>query len=549
MSDAEQWGRPEPEQTLEGLLALVGERFVELCAAPLGVGAAVGRVVVLDPLEQREAPGDLLVAVGVDPNSEEAVAVVRRSGNAGAAGVVLRPAGTAIRTEALREAAAEAGTAVLFRGWWTDWPTVIGMLHAGLSVAKEPAVAGVPLGDLDELARAVALQVRGSVTIEDLDSNVLAHSPTGRGTDEVRVRTILGGRPPQGRRHDMEKAGFFRQLWKSTDVLYRETDGETPERLIVLVRAGDVPLGSIWVAADGEPLDVPAATRALRAAARVAAAHLLHDRARRDGRDQQLVEAARALLDGRSSAALLAERTGLPLAEPCAVLSVRAGTGDRGTAGGGAAVRTRLSQLVYRYCTVRDHAPVVVPSERGVLVLLGGLDADPDKAQARVVRLSRSLAQPLAEEVKLPVRIGIGEVRERLDLAADSRRTAELALSGLLFGHAPLDCARVGDVADAVALAHYLDALRGERPPVTTPVDRLVEKGDTALLDTLRAYLDHAREKARAADALGVPRTTFAHRLDQTVVKASGIDLDDPDARLLAQLQLRLLRRSTEDGA
>ncbi|MEV8096415.1 helix-turn-helix domain-containing protein [Kitasatospora sp. NPDC085879] len=543
MSEAEQWGRPEAEQTLEGLLALVGE-FVELCAAPRGVGAVVSRVVVLDPLESREAPGDLLVAIGVDPHAEEAVAVVRRAGSAAAAGVVLRPAGTADRTEVLREAAAEAGTAVLFRGWWTDWPTVIGMLHAGLSVTKEPAVAGVPLGDLAELARAIAFQVGGSVTIEDLDSNVLAHSPTGRGTDLVRIRTILGGRPPQGRRRDMEKAGFFRQLWKSTDVLYRTADGETPERLIVLVRAGDVPLGSIWVAADGEPLDVPAATRAMRAAARVAATHLLHDRARRDGRDQQLVEAARSLLDGRSSAELLADRTGLPLAEPCAVLSVCAGTGRAD-----AAVRTRLSQLSYRYCTVGDHLPVVVRSDRGVLVLLGGLDQDPAKAQAHVTRLGTSLVQPLSEELKLRVRIGIGEVRERLDQAADSRRTADLALGGLLFGTAPRDCARVEDVADAVALAHYLDALHGEKPPVTTPVDRLVEKGDAALMDTLRAYLDHSREKARAADALGVARSTFAHRLDQTVVKVSGIDLDDADARLLAQLQLRLLRRRAEGEA
>ncbi|GJF28589.1 transcriptional regulator [Kitasatospora sp. NE20-6] len=543
MSDAEQWGRPEPGQTLKGLLALVGERFVELCAAPPGEGGTVRRVVLLDPLEPQESPGDLLVAVGVDPDSEEAVALVRRAGSAGAAGVVLPPTGAEARNKALREAAAEAGTAVLFRGWWTDWPTAIGMLHAGLSVAKEPGLTGVPLGNLGELAKAIALRVGGSVTIEDLDSNVLAYSPTGQGADPVRVWTILGGKPPEGRLADMEKAGFFRQLWKSTGVLYRKAQGATPERLIVLVRAGEVPLGSIWVAADGEPLSVATATEALQAAAHTAAAHLLNDRARRAGQDQQLLEEARALLDGRGSAELLSWRTGLPSAERCAVLSVRTAPGRAGDA-----VRNRLAPLVFRHCAHPGHLLAVVPSDRGALVLLGGLAKDAAQAEEHVARLARSLARDLSKQLELRVRIGIGEVQESLDRAPDSRRTADLALGGLLFGRAGHDCARVGEVAGAVALLHYVEALRDERPPVTTPVDRLVERNETALVDTLRAYLDHAREKSKAADALGVARTTFAHRLDQTVVKVSGIDLDDPDARLLAQLQLRLLGLQAGDG-
>ncbi|WP_329494794.1 helix-turn-helix domain-containing protein [Kitasatospora herbaricolor] len=540
MSGTESWGRPK--QTLTGLLALVGERFVELGGTPQETGGTVSRVVLLDPLEPQELPGDLLVAVGVDPHSEEAVALVRRAGAAGAAGVVFGPAGTGPRNEALREAAAEAGTAVLFRGWWTDWPTAIGMLHAGLSVAREPGIAGVRLGDLEGLAKAIAVQVGGSVTIEDLDSNVLAYSPTGQGADPVRQATILALKPPEGRLVDMERAGFFRQLWKSTDVLYRKAQGEAPERLIVLVRAGDLPLGSIWVAADGKPLVVADATDALRSAARVAVAHLLHDRARRDGQDQQLLEAARALLEGRGSAELLAERTGVPRTERCAVLAVHAASGRTGEQ-----VRDRLAKSVFRYCVERGQLPVVVPTGHGVLMLLGGLSKDAAAAEAHVSQLGRALARDLSGPLGLRVRIGVGEVRERLDQAPESRRTADLALGGLLFGSSALDCARVAEVADSVALLHFVEALRDQDPPVETPVDRLVANGETSLVETLRAYLDHSREKARAADALGVARSTFAHRLDQTVVRVSGIDLDDPDARLLAHLQLRLLSRRALD--
>ncbi|PYC69774.1 hypothetical protein C7C46_27805 [Streptomyces tateyamensis] len=566
----------QSQQTLEGLLALVGERFVELGCAPRGVARPVRRLVVLDALEPPESADDLLVAIGVDPHSEAAVALVRRAGEAGAAGVVFRPVGTGASSEALREAAVAAGAAVLFRGWWTDWATAIGMLQAGLSVAREPGIAGVPLGDLPELAKAIALQVGGSVTIEDMDSNLLAYSPTGQDVDWIRIWTILGKRPPAGRMDDMTTAGFFRQLKKSTDVLYRAAQGDTPERLIVLVRAGDIPLGSIWVAAQGRPLDSPANREALRGVARVAAAHLLHDQARREGQGQLLQEAVRALLDGRESAELLATRTGLPVAERCAVLAV--GVGEGAAAGAGSVTgeaRGGLVRTVFRFCTERGQVSVVVPTKRGVLVLLGSLPQDRARAEDQVRLLARALAEELPAQLRereqlrgrgrLVVRVGIGEVQEGLDRAPESRRTAELALSGLLFGRTRADrsrddrtrddrtgddrggtyFARVEDVADAVALLHFADALRAARLPVQTPVGRLLahapRKGEASLLDTLGAFLETG-EKAKAADALGVARTTYAHRLDQTVVRVSGIDLDDPDARLLAQLQLLLLR-------
>ncbi|MER7579592.1 helix-turn-helix domain-containing protein [Kitasatospora sp. NPDC097691] len=544
---AERAEQPGSRPTLLSLLTLAGD-FVVPGLAPGGADRPVSRLIVLDELEPPAAQGDLLVAVGVDPHTEEAVALVRRAGAAGAAGVLFRPVETGSGHEALGAAAAEAGTAVLFRSRWTDWPTVIGILHAGLSVPPEPRIAGVPLGDLPQLAKAIALQVGGSVTIEDMAYNVLAYSPIGQDVDWVRIWTILGQKPPANRRDDLRNAGFDRDLLRSDRVLHRKAQGEAPERLIVLVRAGDIPLGSIWVAAEGErPLDTPANREALRAAARAAVAHLLHDRARREGQDRLLLEAVRVLLDGQGSAELPAARTGLPMAERCAVLSVGAGPG------GPQDVRARggLVEAAFRHCSGRGEVSVVVPSTRGVLVLLGGLAKDPVRARERVGLLAESLAAELSRQLGLRVRVGIGEVQDRLDGAPESWRTAELALGGLLFGRNVPDVARVGEVADAVALLHFVEALRAARHlPVETPVTRLLastRKGEVPLVDTLGAFLDQPGEKARAAEALGVARSTYAHRLDQTVVRESGIDLDDPDARLLAQLQLLLLRRSVAD--
>ncbi|MFD0392984.1 hypothetical protein ACFQ3Z_11585 [Streptomyces nogalater] len=79
-------------------------------------------------------PGELVLAVGVAAGSAQAVDVVRRAGAAGACGVVFgpeRPEGT---LGALRSAAHEAGTAVLFRTWYR-WEELVAVLRAGLAAA------------------------------------------------------------------------------------------------------------------------------------------------------------------------------------------------------------------------------------------------------------------------------------------------------------------------------------------------------------------------------------------------------------------------------
>ncbi|MFF5859273.1 helix-turn-helix domain-containing protein [Streptomyces sp. NPDC012751] len=314
--------------TLERLLSVVGSGALELDTAPGGLAVVVGGVTVLDVLAPEVRPRELVLAVGVAAGSAQAVDVVRRAGAARAAGVVFgpdRPEGTG---GALRDAAHEAGTAVLFRTWYR-WEELVAVLRAGLAAAgvvPPPSARGLVLGDLDGLADAVAALVGGSVTIEDTASRVLAYSSTEENVDEMRRLTILGRRVPPWRVAAMRDAGFFRALWTTDDVLHRRAQGESPERLVCAVRAGGEVLGSVWVAAvAGRPLS-PNAAEALRAASRAAAAHLLHHRTR--GADSRLVEdAARALLEGRGSAEVLAERAALPTREPCAVLAVGVATG------------------------------------------------------------------------------------------------------------------------------------------------------------------------------------------------------------------------------
>lgn len=541
------WGAAgEPGVTLEQLLAVVGSGALELDAAPGGLAAAVTGVAVLDVLDPGVRPRELLLAVGVDAGSAHAVDVLRRAGEAGAAGVVFGPDRPAAAAAALRAAARECGTAVLFRTAWCSWAQLVGVVRAGLAAAGAPPLPvarDLAPGDLDGLADAVAALAGGAVTIEDTESRVLAYSSTEENVDDIRRLTILGRRVPPGRVAAMREAGFFGALWGTDDVLYRRAQGEDPERLVCAVRAGGEVLGSLWVAAiAGRPLS-PDASGVLRAAARTAAAHLLHHRTRRAG-SRLAEDAARALLEGRGSPEVLAERAELPVDEPCAVLAVGAGSGVPD------ADPARLQALLTLHCAACGHRAVAVPAGGRLLVLVGALDPDPHRAGAQVTRLGESLAGRLPAAAGAPPRVGLGDVVPGLAGAAESRRSAELALRALTRAGGERTVGRTADVADTVGMMQVVDALRDVSLAPGTSVARLAaadERGGGRLVETLRAWLDHFGDVPAASRALAVHRNTLHYRL-RRITEVSGLDLDDPDARLLAHLELRLRDGGTGTG-
>jgi hypothetical protein len=532
--------------TLESLLSVMGAGALEPYMAPRGLGVVVEGVTVLDPLEAGSPRGQVVLAVGVDPHSAAAVDVVREAAGSGAAAVVFGPGRSGRPPEALRAAVEDAGTAVLFRTAWCGWTELVGALRAGLvlsGVPADPAVAAVLPGDLNGLADAVAVLVGGAVTIEDVESRVLAYSSTKEDVDELRRLTILGRRVPEWRVAAMREAGFFQALWGSGDVIHRPAHGENPERLVVAVRAGGEILGSIWVAAAGGDLP-PHASDTLRSAARAAAAHLLHHRSHRT--HARLVEdTARALLDGRGSAEVLTERTGIPAHGHCAVLAVRPGASCKGEETG------RLCALLSVCCGANGLTSVVVPVDQGALVLVGALHQDVRRAVEQVARLGRSLVRQVADVFGPETRIGLGTVVDTLAALPGSRRSADLALRALLSAGEHRTVASADEVAESIALNQMLDTLTGPAPAPETPVARLVAfdagNGGGTLVRTLRVYLDHFGHVPDTARALGVHANSLRHRISR-ITEVSGLDLRSPDARLLAQLQLRLLERGGREA-
>jgi DNA-binding PucR family transcriptional regulator len=86
-----------------------------------------------------------------------------------------------------------------------------------------------------------------------------------------------------------------------------------------------------------------------------------------------------------------------------------------------------------------------------------------------------------------------------------------------------------------VALAH--PALL-EGPGLRLAEHDRVHGGD--LLITLRAYFDAVGDVRAAGDALGLHANTVRYRI-RRAQEVAGLDLEDPDQRLLAELQVRLL--------
>ncbi|MFE0877593.1 PucR family transcriptional regulator [Streptomyces smyrnaeus] len=559
----------EPQQaspTLASLLATGAGEALEVVRAPRGTGVPVRGVGVFDSGETLAAQGQVLIAAGVDDSSDVAPLVLRSAARAGAVAVVVRR-GASGPSRRLLEVAEETATALLTRAPWIEWTELIGMLRAGLAYGGGPlrteSPTDVPLGDLSALARAFSELVGGAITIEDPDSRVLAFSPTEHGADPLRRQTILGQQVPRWRLAELAASGFLRTLWSTDDVVHRPAEERFSERLAIAVRAGDEVLGSLWAAADGSPLR-PEARQALREAARTAAPHLLHHRLRTQNGSTRRRRAVRALLDGTGETRAAAATLGFTPGTPCVVLSVAAeGTGP-GQDGDGTA-RDRALRMAALQVTAHQPAGYTLRADNRLDVLLPLPEDEPPAASGRARRLALQLATAVREAGARPL-VAIGTPESGPAQAPASRACAHLVLQVLReqsarAGYGGSRAAPEGglgdggpgplEVADETDVRAALDALRAVRavaeltPQVDGPVRELLaydQQHRTDLAQTLSAYLSSFGDVASTARQLGIHPNTLRYRL-RRLRSHFGLELDDPDVRLLAELGLRAAGR------
>ncbi|MET8677880.1 helix-turn-helix domain-containing protein [Streptomyces sp. NPDC004647] len=532
-----------PDERTAGTLSLLlegsGSATVRALATPAGLDVPVRGTVIHDPGEPLSpSPAALLLLVGAEVADPRSCAVLRRAAEQGFAAVVVKSRGQ--DPARLVEEARACGIAVLEAGDAVPWRFVDAALSCSLAAyGVGDAAASAPAGgeELFALADTLAAVVGGSVAIEDLDQHVVAYSHIpGQRIDALRERGILQRRVP-----DMpEQRQQYREVLAAPAVVRFPTVGEELARAAVAVRAGALPLGTLWAIEPEGGLSAEAEA-ALRDGARAAAPHLLRALNAPEAERRMRRDTLRAVLEGY----------GPPADEAAARLGLRPGTefalaafAPRSGEAAGAALITHIESALVRYCSSQRAEATVAATARAVYVLL------PSTAPGAGRRFADGALAAVRPAVGEHVRAAVTRPYSDLLRAAALRREADSVLRATARETAsaarrqgePEPAATAEDVRHRILLDRLGDELEREpwlRLPGIAQLLAYDREQGADYAATVTSWLDSVGDVAGAAARLKVHPNTLRYRL-RRIRELFDVDLDDPDVRLAAWLELTL---------
>jgi sugar diacid utilization regulator len=330
---------------------------------------------------------------------------------------------------------------------------------------------------------------------------------------------------------------LYKQLWASDSPIHvNEVAGfEIHPRIAAPIRVGGETIGSIWAI---EPSGLDEETEeAFSEAARVAALHMIHARASRDIERRIKGDLLRAFLEGEGDITSAAAQLGIEPRSPTVVIALKLASNDPIEE---ELYRERLIDLVAMYSDAFRLRVSWVAIGNTAYGLMPAGSSDRDRVMQIVKRIHDHAHSTLNVAVVAAVSSTVTDVRE----VASARREAERILRVLSSEKVKKDVASIEDVQTHVTLLILQDAVARNPDLVRGPVEAIAqhdrEKG-SVYLDTLREYLAAFGDVPLAAEQLGVHPNTFRYRL-RRLVEMFGVDLEDPDTRLLLHLQLRLMK-------
>lgn len=140
------------------------------------------------------------------------------------------------------------------------------------------------------------------------------------------------------------------------------------------------------------------------------------------------------------------------------------------------------------------------------------------------------------------MRAGLGSVVTDLDAIAVCRREADEVLDATA-QQADASVASIDSVRPQVVLRRLVALARNDAFLLSGRVAAMAEQDaakGTAWVATLQAYFDAFGDMAAAAAQVNVHPNTFRYRL-RRITEVFGLDLNDADERLVAELQLRMI--------
>ncbi|MCK2215355.1 helix-turn-helix domain-containing protein [Actinomadura sp. ATCC 31491] len=538
-----------PRASLGRVLDDLGTTLLELVAGDVDQREEISGLVIHDPLDEPVlAPRSLVLGVGVDPSGGTLSRLLGTLGDHDAVGLVVR-APVALTPE-VREAAARSGVALIGLRRGATWAQLTALIRSMLAEGdigehEHESLGGLPSGDLFAVANAVAALLDAPITIEDRNSRVLAFSGRQDEADASRVETVIGRQVPERYATRLTELGVFRDLYRyQRPVVVTPQDlghdGMTVQRVAIAVRAGDEILGSIWAAMDGE-VDSER-TDALLDASKLVALHLLRIRAGADVRRRLRADLMATVLEGGAGARDALARLGLS-GRTLVIVSAALLTGDDHA---WTADHARAAELERLADALSVHLSAAVPS--AAVAAVGGTvhgllpvivpTGDPEQ---RAVRLASDFVDRVGGS--LPAIVAVAPAGADISGIVHGKAQADRVLRVMREGHTGLRVARLDDVQTLALVLELRDlaAARGERP--VGAIARLMEydeRNNAGLVQSLEAWLDALGDVGKAAAALFIHPNTLRYRL-RRAAEVGEIDLDDPEQRFAAMLQLRIL--------
>ena len=474
--------------------------------------------------------GDLLGLISAESMKHEDLdrAIVNATAN-GCAGVVFKASG--IGAQRIVQRAAYLGMPALQLTDSVTWREFDALLTRLLGEDAPSLQLAPSTGDkLFALANTIARVFSGSVAIEDHRRSILAHSSVpGQAMDELRTQGILyrraGDAPVNERR--------YREVLRSESFVRFPAYRQFLPRVAIAVRAGSIPLGSIWVL-DPEGADpsapLPTEHREILEQSAVIAAEYLLDAWR--GENLTVIpreEAIKRLLlgSGQLGDAELVDPSG----EQQGVLAVMTLP-----ARSQSAVRTaEIRGVIGRHLSIYDSDAIVTVIGREIIALCGAESAD--LVRGWILTALRDLSPTTRDEI----RAGLSQprlLRSGLPYALAEAREVALNANAHHEWVATLPQVRTRLFLEACAAT-----LESDDRLILPSVTKLLEDGERGqhFAETLDCWLQERCSVSRAAHRLRIHEQTVRYRL-RKLTEILDIDAADPDHLLAVWLQVRLLR-------
>ncbi len=223
-----------------------------------------------------------------------------------------------------------------------------------------------------------------------------------------------------------------------------------------------------------------------------------------------------------------------------AVALAESGDVTTSTAAAAAHERQRLSDAFALHLSAVHPRSAAAPVG-GITYGLVPLAETTRNGEERAVRIAREFLDRVGSRMR-PV-AAVGPVANDVAGLVESRGCADRTLRVLSQGRGERRVARLDDVQVEALMLELRDLAAARRDRPTGSLARLMDydrQHDAKLVATLAAWLDAFGDVTAAARLQGVHPNTFRYRL-RRVADIGQIDLEDPEQRFIAMVQLRVL--------